>query len=306
LLSDYGINPVNYGIKYVYDDPRITRTSGGNGVKVAVLDTGVTAHPDIVNRIKYCHDVTTGANTCDDTSTFGGGHGTLVASVIVADSGPDGLGMWGMAPEADLYAIKVCSGNTCLDTDITAGIYDAVNQNVNIISISLAGASMSTAMKDALDYADANNILIVAGAGNLPQFTSVGYPAAYYKVVSVGGITKYYLPDTTVASGINDGDYIREEKEIEFAAPSTGILAATKGGCYGYPGGTSLSTPHVSGLAAKIWDGNAVTTRLKLQLSAMRFRMDLGAPGDDSATGFGLPNLPLTGPLKNNARAEPE
>jgi len=288
-LSDYNLTSVNYGVKYMYGDMSITSTSGGASVRVAVIDTGAnTTHPDIMSRIKYCKNIVTGTNVCDDTSAFLGGHGTGVSSVIAADSGPDGRGMWGMAPQADLYIINVCRGNQCYESDIAAGIYDAVNQNVNIISMSLAGVTMTPALKDAIDYAYSRNILLLAAAGNSgPDDGTILYPAAYYKVVAVGGINEGYGTWPNSARGINDGDYVVEEKEIEFGAPGTVILAANNLGCYGFPGGTSYATPHVSGLAAKIWDGNATSTRMKLQNAARL--VDLDIPGDDTATGFGLP-----------------
>ncbi len=290
-LADYNLSPVHYGIKYMYNNLNLTRSWGGSGVKVAVLDTGANiTHPDIMSRVIYCRDVTTNTSTCDDTSTYTVGHGTGVSSVIAADSGPDGLGMWGMAPQSKLYIIKVCRGNSCFESDIIAGLYEAVNQNVNIISMSFASSSMSTVMRDALDYAYSHNILLVAGAGNSgPDYNTIKYPAAHSKVMAVAAINEDYSTWPLSSRGINNGDYVIEEREIEVAAPGTGILIASKRGCWAYAGGTSYATPHVSGLAAKIWDGNASSVRAKLQASA-KFH-DLDAWGDDNATGFGMPTV---------------
>ncbi len=295
-LTDYNLPQINYGIKYMYEDPNLVKPSGGRNVKVAILDTGVNiSHPDIVNRVKYCKDVTTNpeSNTCDDSSTIPAGHGTLVASIVAADSGSDNLGMYGVAPEADIYAIKVCISESCYDDDLAAGIYDAVNNGANIISMSIGGIGLNPVVKDALDYAYDNNVLLIAAAGNYfgtyPNVNTINDPAAYYRVISVGAINPDYTTWLSSARGINDGDYFREEREIEFGAPGTVILAASKDGCYSYGGGTSLAAPHVAGLAAKLWRGDASTTRLLMQRSATLH--DLDVFGDDTATGFGLPTI---------------
>lgn len=285
---------IGYGIKYMYENLGLTSTSGGRGVKVAVLDTGANrSHLDIMNRIVYCKDMLTNTYTCDDTSSISTGHGTGVASVIAADGGFDRKGMYGMAPQAQLYIIKVCTGSSCYDGHIAAGIYDAVNRGAKIISMSFGGPQpMSSALKDAIDYAYENNVLLVAGVGNSgPGYNTIYYPAAYHKVVAVGAIREDKSTWPNSARGINDGDYVMEERDIEFGAPGVLIPAASKKGCYKLGMGTSYATPHVSGLAAKIWDGNALSTRAKLQSSAMLH--DLDVPGDDNATGFGMPTVSI-------------
>lgn len=294
-LSDYNLPQINYGIKYMYEDNILTETSGGKNVRVAVLDGGANImHPDLINSVYYCKDVTrtNPENTCFDTSTNLNGHGTGVAAIIAADSGSDNIGMYGMAPEARLYIIKVCERSACAEDDIVKGVYDAVDNKVDIISMSLGGFRMSQVLKDALDYADSENTLLIAAAGNYFGYDNVNtilYPAAYYKVIAVGAINQDYTPWINSARGINDNDYIIEEREVEFGAPGTVILTAARNGCYTYAGGTSMATPHVSGLAAKIWDGNAFSTRIKLQNSAKLH--DLYIQGDDTITGFGLPTI---------------
>ncbi len=280
----YGITMVNGG-------------SGGLGVIVAVLDTGVdTDHPDLVGNIKDCvtkvtHFVPDSKN-CED----GHGHGTHVSGTVLANAGSDGLGIYGVAPEASLMAVKVCDKRgLCYGDDIAAGIYYAADNGANIISMSIGGDSPDSQILAAIDYAVDKGVLPVAAAGNDgPEDGSIDYPGAYVKVIAVGAIDiNEQVPDWS-SRGVNDGDDVIEEREVEFGTPGVSIESAYNDGCYAYKSGTSMATPHVSGLAAKLWDaadgvldgaGNAVDTRSYLQGIAS----DIWTVGDDTATGFGLP-----------------
>jgi len=259
---------------------------GGAGVDVAVLDTGIyTSHLDLNGRIVDCKDFTKGPKVrkgCTDTV----GHGTHVAGTIAADGGSDGLGILGVAPEARIMAYKVCSDSGCWTDDIAAAIDYAGSNGAEIVSMSFGGLSQSSLIKNAIDRNP--NVLYVAAAGNSgPGEDTIEYPGAYVKVIAVGAINS----DENVASfssrGTNDGDYVIEEREVEFGAPGVSVESTYKDGCYASGSGTSMATPHVSGLAAKLWQGSAGATRTYLQELAKNH--DLYTAGDDTATGFGLP-----------------
>ena len=79
-----------------------------------------------------------------------------------------------------------------------------------------------------MDAAAARNILVVAAAGNSPPFSYVGWPAFSSSVLSVGAITESLEPWQYSAAGINDGDYVREDKELEVTAPGSSVLAAMR------------------------------------------------------------------------------
>jgi subtilisin len=291
-----------WGIEKVYGkdptDPFIP--SGGAGVTVAVLDTGVdTDHPDLVANIVDCitkvTHFTPDAKTCED----GHGHGTHVSGTVLANGGPEGLGIFGVAPEASLMAVKVCDRRGwCYGDDIAAGIYYAADSGANIISMSLGGDTPDSQILAAIDYAVDKGVLVVAAAGNDgPEDGSIDYPGAYVKVIAAGAIDiNEAVPDWS-SRGINDGDYVIEEREVEFGTPGVNIESTYNDGCYTYMSGTSMATPHVSGLAAKLWDmadgtldgtGNAADTRSYLESIAK----DIWETGDDTATGFGLPIAP--------------
>ncbi len=274
------------GVQKPWGIIKVNGGSGGAGINVAVLDTGVMKdHLDL--NVKLCKDTTKRGikNGCSD----GNGHGTHVAGTIVANGGSDGLGILGVAPEANLFVIKVC-GNSgfCFGDDIAEAIIYVTNQGANIISMSLGGNTQSSLIRDAINYATDNGVLVIAAAGNDgPADGSIDYPGANVKVVAVGAINSAEAVPDFSSRGVNDGDYIIEEREVEFGAPGVSVESTWNNGCYHTISGTSMATPHVAGLAAKLWQDNAADTRTYLQDRARLH--DLHTEGDDTATGFGLP-----------------
>lgn len=275
-----------WGIETIYGSSAITSTSGGNGVNVAVLDTGVDkGHLDLKRRVTGCVDFTAEPpkeGRCSDSD----GHGTHVAGTILADGGSDGKGIYGVAPGANLLAYKVCGSTGCWGDDIAAAIDRAKSKGAYIVSMSLSGDSEDILIRDAISRNP--GLLYVAAAGNDgPDPGSIDYPAADLRVIAVGAIDVSWSVATFSSRGVNDGDCVIEAREVEFGAPGVNVLSTYKSGLYAYASGTSMATPHVSGLAAKMWQGTAAATRSLLKSLAT----DILPAGDDPATGFGLPRV---------------
>lgn len=267
--------------EYPWGIQKVNGGSGGSGVVVAVLDTGVDQdHPDLAGRIVGCY--ATGYLSCED----GHGHGTHVAGTVLANGK-----IKGVAPEAELMAVKVCSDSGyCYDDDVADGIIYAVDNGANIISMSFGGTSISTIEYDALDYAASNNVLLVAAAGNSgPGLDTIEYPGAYYKVMAVAAVDVSENVASFSSRGLSDGDYIVDERELDVAAPGVSVESTYNNGCYAYMSGTSMATPHISGLAAKLWTGSAESTRNVIDYNITK---DLYTVGHDIYTGFGLPIIP--------------
>ncbi len=295
-------NSANYTVSLEVYDGRVTKVksfvinvlktefdetvpSGGNGIKIAVLDTGADInHPDLKNRIAACVDFTSGSiryNYCSDST----GHGTHVAGTIAADAGSDKKGIYGIAPEAKLYIYKVCTSNGCNYDSILRAINEAAKQNVDIVSMSLGGPYEDSSTRNAISKY--TNILFIAAAGNDgPRANSIGYPAANLNVVAVAAVDSNLKTASFSSRGLNNGDFIIQNREIELAAPGVNVYSTWPGASYASLRGTSMAAPHVSGTAAKLWKGNAKDTRIEMQNIAKKY--DIGPKGDDKETGFGF------------------
>lgn len=309
---------VPYGIQTMYNGAlgSATKPSGGVGMKVAVIDTGIyTAHADFAGKSFFqCLDYT-GAGTvpksgCADAE----GHGTHVAGTIAANGGSDGKGIYGVAPAAALGAYKVCGRRGCYVDDIAAAMDQAVADGAKIISMSLGGSSADAYTRDAAQRAAQAGVLMVVAAGNSgPGDDTIAYPSAYPETLAVASVyqaqagTDYSAGNLVVnswssrgKSDSNGADGI-QEREVEVAAPGYMVESTWRDGGYNTISGTSMATPHVSGLAARAWQGSAQATRDWLVAQAKKYDVTRsnqgsvgiqeGRQGYDNAAGYGSTRL---------------
>ena len=251
--------------------------STGQGVAVAVLDTGIDEnHVDLPNFLG-------GTNTIDDThwGLDKHGHGTHVAGTIAALN--NSTGVVGVAPGADLYAVKVMDDNgRGSHSALISGIEWAVDQNIPIINMSLGGNNYSEALKEAVDAAYSEGILLVASAGNDGDSTdNVLYPAKFDSVIAVS------------ASDINDNLAIFSSRgpSIELIAPGHNILSLYPGNMTKNYSGTSMASAHVAGSAAVIWGAVESFSNVEIRELLQENTQDLGLP--NNYQGHGLVRVDL-------------
>ncbi|MGN1402322.1 MAG: S8 family peptidase [Bacillus sp. (in: firmicutes)] len=302
---------VPWGMKAIYNNPSLTSTSGGSGIKVAVLDTGTyTSHPDLASNVEQCKDFTTTSTYVNNSCADRNGHGTHVAGTVLANGG--GSGIYGVAPQAKLWAYKVLtdSGSGYSD-DIAYAIRHAADQATStrskvIISMSLGSSSNNSLISSAVDYAYGKGVLVVAAAGNSGSAANtIGYPGALVNAVAVAALENvqqngtYRVANYSSRGNPNtDGDYVIQIRDIEVSAPGSAVESTWYNGGYNTISGTSMATPHVSGLAAKMWASNTSwsASQLRTQLQNKAKANDIkggtgAATGDDYASGFGFPRV---------------
>ncbi|WP_079504232.1 S8 family peptidase [Mesobacillus jeotgali] len=239
------IKEVPQGVELI-QAPKLWDRTKGKGVKVAVLDTGCeSTHPDLKDRIIGGRNFTDDDRSNPDIYTDYNGHGTHVAGTIAAQENNDGV--IGVAPEAGLLIVKVLNkaGSGKYEW-IIKGIQYAIEQEVDIISMSLGGPADVPELHEAIKTAVAKNILVVCAAGNEgdgdDSTNEFAYPGAYNEVISVGAVN--------LERG--SSDFTNSHNEIDVVAPGERITSTYLNGKYATLSGTSMAAPHVSGALALI------------------------------------------------------
>ncbi|MED3623322.1 S8 family peptidase [Neobacillus thermocopriae] len=238
-------NEVPKGVEMI-QAPKIWEKTKGRGITVAILDTGCDMfHPDLKDQIVGGRNFTDDDNGNPDVFQDYNGHGTHVAGTIAAKQNDNGV--VGVAPEAKLLIIKVLNKKGTGQYEwIINGIHYAIEQKVDIISMSLGGPVDVPELHEAIQKAVQNNILVVCAAGNEgdgnDSTDEFAYPGSYNEVISVGAIDLER----------NSSWFTNSNNEVDVVAPGEKILSTYLDGKYATLSGTSMSTPHVSGALALI------------------------------------------------------
>lgn len=227
---------VPWGISRI-SAPAAWATSTGNGVKVGVIDTGVSRmHPDLQGNIAGCVSFITGVPTCEDDN----GHGSHVSGIIAAVNNT--IGVVGVAPNAQIYALKVLdkSGSGYI-SDIISALNWSVTNGIQVVNMSLGTTVDVQSFHDAITAAENAGVIEVAAAGNSgPGANTVLYPGAYPEVIAVAATDS----SDSVPSWSSRGP------QVDIAAPGLNIYSTYKNGGYATLSGTSMATPHVTGAVA--------------------------------------------------------
>ena len=259
---------------------------GDASVWVAVVDSGVDCnHGDLVGKCVHNQDYVT-----PTVDSFGTpipelidrlGHGTHVAGTIGmrTDNGAGGAGVgW----NTSIGSFKVCYaevflgfviGSSCEEADIAEAITAAADLGFHVINMSFGQATPSMVVQSALNYAEQQDVVLVAAAGNNGDWQYL-YPAAYTNVISVGATNPY--DDRASFSTFS----VPEDPWVDLLAPGDPILSTVPvdfcGGtpqCFQWLQGTSMAAPHVSGVAALGWSyllandpSNATSTEVRRRI----------------------------------------
>jgi len=241
------ITEVPKGVEMI-QAPKVWAKSKGKGMTIAILDTGCdVTHPDLKERIIGGRNFTDDDKGNQEVYRDYNGHGTHVAGTIAATQNQKGV--VGVAPESNLLIVKVLDQNGSGQYDwIINGIYYAIEQKVDIISMSLGGPDDVKELHEAIQKAVDHHILVVCAAGNegdgQDATNEFDYPGSYNEVISVGAINL----DRQIA------DFSNSNNEVDLVAPGETILSTYLDGKYATLSGTSMATPHVSGALALIKD----------------------------------------------------
>lgn len=258
----------------------------GEGVVVAVVDTGVTNGRDGFDRLLQGYDFVRRSTDASDYE----GHGTHVAGTI-AQATNNGVGGAGVAPEASILPIRALGMNGGTMTDVADAIVYAVDQGADVINLSLGSGGATRLIYNAVMYAEQNNVVVVAASGNA-GWSRVDYPAGFETVIAVGA---------TDARG-EVTRYSNEGPELDLVAPGGDLGADATGDgyvdgvlqetneygnlTYRFYEGTSMAAPHVAGAAAILVEmvGNDPDQIRALLTESAR---DIGRSGFDNTSGWG-------------------
>ncbi|MBN2406523.1 MAG: S8 family serine peptidase [Elusimicrobia bacterium] len=304
---------------YTADAPGAWDVETGNGVVIAILDTGIDmSHPDLNSNIwdnplsdkKYRIDDTTytikydthGWDFVDDDNDPADehGHGTHCAGIAGAETNKSTFGIAGVSWKNDLMAVRVLDADGYGGTDdIASGIIYAADRGADIISMSLGGTGDSELVEEAVGYAYEKGCVLIAAAGNEGS-SELTYPAGFDKVMSVAASDK----DDEKADFSNYG------KGLDVMAPGVDIYSTvptySAGGDfdknYDSLDGTSMACPHVAGLASLViayWERGTnkdwQPSEVKNVITSNCDDVNIDAyPGWDRFTGYGRINMRKT------------
>lgn len=281
----------DYGVREAW------KTSTGEGVQIAVIDTGVDgSHPDLEGAVTAGTDVS-GIGAADGEEPLGAdpNHGTMVSSVAAgrghgaqSSSAAGGSeGVIGVAPDAGILAVSTALGTSepgvrSTDEQIPDAVRWAVDNGADVINMSVGSPEQSwpESWDEAFAYAEEKDVLIVAAAGNRGNgLVQVGAPATIPSVLTVGGVDR---------EGVAGRESSSQGISIGVAGPAEQLVGAVPGGDYSRWTGTSAAAPVVAGTAALIMAEHPELSAEEVAYRITASARDAGESGRDPLYGYGV------------------
>ena len=278
----------------------------GAGVKVGILDTGVDiVHSDLLGKVTAWGEFDADGRQVPNSMPHDvEGHGTHVAGTI---AGGNSSGQWiGVAPEAELCCALVVGPGGGTDKQLLAGLSWVIEQDVDVISMSLGGLTLGPEVPatytEAIVRALRQGIPAIIAIGNEGSETS-GSPGNDLFAVGVGATD--HLDRPAGFSGgrtqiVSESDFIRPEllplsySKPEISAPGVAVPSSIPGDTWSVLSGTSMATPHVAGAVALLLSATTIRERVEpaergLLISDLIVGSveELGEAGQDHRYGFG-------------------
>ena len=283
-----GYNDPYFTLQYGASSPELLQMhqrATGRGVHIAVIDTGVDrAHPDLAGRIAVARNFVDGDARFDSDI-----HGTAVAGIIAADAG-NGVGIVGLAPGADLLALKACwqpaAGDIaaqCNTFTLAKALTFAIEQRADVINLSLGGPH-DPLLALLVGVALGRGAVVVAAQGSTDRFPG-----------DVPGVIAVRVASSSESAAESD-----DRTVIEVNAQQ--LLSTSPGGRYDYFSGSSMAAARVSGLSALLRQEHAGASMQQLiddldqRLVALGARGEtLDAPRVTHGNGAAIPSTPPAG-----------
>ena len=249
----------------------------GRGVRVGVLDSGVEPHEYLKDSLVPGHNYMEDASDVSDTGDSYG-HGTRVAGLVAA-AGEDGY--IGVALGAEIVPIKITDGKSVKVSVICRAIYGGIDEyHCDVLNLSLGVTKEYESLREAIDYAEERNVVVVSAAGNGGTQTMY-YPARYDTVIGVGSVDS------------NGATYYRSNHNasVFITAPGVDVRSTAAAGGFLNCTGTSFSVPQAAGAAAVLMGIDPDLTPGGIRDLMSSTASDQGEEGYDEYYGYGVLNL---------------
>jgi len=240
----------------------------GSGIRIALLDNGIDMRDArIANKVVARFDATHSVSGQFD-------HGTATSSIIAADPMPE-AGIGGVAPGASILDVRVCLNTQCRNEWIVEGLKWAIDNDADVISMSIAGSGIDAAVAQLINDAISQGITVVTAAGNqactptysngnqtwIRNCTSTTMPRSFPGSLSIPGL----ITVGAIGRDLTRNSYSNYGSFVDVVAPGTDVATLYPWGPNAYFGGTSAATPMVAGIVALMKQASPNLTPAQIQ-----------------------------------------